>query len=355
MDDGAHRRAGGGRTDMRKRMKFHEVRYPKIGVSKSGNSEEQSLAMPASAQAASEPTHGEIYIPKETPEEIERRERRENELIRIARMHGSNIPGREDVIEVKNERTHYDGSRTGCNIEDSLIMLTDIKTGFFRACVEKNGGGWYGYPNPQHLERYGLSPYEYNKRKFKEEHIPVVKARESENLVVGLIYRKAYHRATAVSPGFGKSAEILVQECWFKCYLPWTCLERDISRSVEVANNILQELEPEITELAKIVEAKIKAERRLCKAASEYGNDAPFGPDGVPEWVDLPMPQTRDELNRLGALYNEDRAADRRVKEKEDAHDQGKIGPKGSYSLPDVWDRETTLEDLQKRVATGSP
>ena len=355
MDDGTHGRAGGGRTDMRKRKKFHEVRYPKRRVSKSGNSEEQSLAMPASAQAASELTHGEIYIPKETPEEIEKRERRENNLIRIARMHGCNIPDREDVIEVKSERTHYDRSWTGCNIEDSLIMLTDIKTGFFRKCVEKNGGGWYGYPNREHLERYGLSPYEYNKRKFKEEHIPVVEARESENLVVGLIYRKAYHRATAVSPNFGKSAEILVQECWFKCYLPWRCLDRDIPRSIEVANNILQELKPEIVEQAKAIQSKIKAEIRLRKATGEYDDDAVFGPDGVLEWVDLPIPRTSDELNGLKAIYEEDREADRRVKEKQDAHDQGKIGPIGSYSADDVWDRETSLEDLRKQVTERTP
>ena len=66
---------------------------------------------------------------------------------------------------------------------------------------------------------------------------------------------------------------------------------------------------------------------------------------------DLPIPKTRDELNRLEVFYEEDRAADRRVKEKQDAHDQGTIGPKVSYSIPDVWDRETSLEDLQKRVA----
>lgn len=333
---------------MRKRKKFHELRYPKRGVSKNQSPTEHTQGTVLLPPAATQSTSGENYIHEENRAEIERRE---NGLIRIARMHGSNIPDREDVIEVKSERMHYDRSWTGCKIEDSLIMLTDIKTGFFRKCVEKHGGGWYGYPNRQHLERYGLSPYEYNKRKFKEEHIPVVEARESENLVVGLIYRKAYHRATAVSPGFGKSAEILVQECWFKCYLPWTCLERDISRSVEVANNILQELAPESAEQAKTIQSKIKAELKLRKASREYDDDVVFGPDGVPEWVDLPIPRTSEELNGLEVFYEEDRAADRRVKEKQKAHDQGKIGPKGSYSINDVYNRQISLEDLQKRVA----
>ena len=143
----------------------------------------------------------------------------------------------------------------------------------------------------------------------------------------------------------------MVQECWFKCYLPWHCLERDIPRSVEVANKILKVLEPEIKEQAQAVQAKIKAELKLRKASGEYDDDVALGPAGVPEWVDLPIPQTTDELNRLETFYDEDRAADRRVKEKKDAHDEGKIGPIGSYRADDVWDRETSLEELQKRVA----
>ena len=237
---------------MKKRKKFHELRYPNRGVSKGRNSAEQTLAMPASATqkrktteailpapAASESTSGKIYYPKETPEEIERRER---ELRRISRLYGVNVPEPEDVKEVENRREQYDGSRMmGASLEDSLIILTDIETGFFRECVEAGGGGWYGDPNHQHLERYGLNPDAYNERAFKAEHIPVVAEGERDNLAVRLVYRKAYHRSTANIPAFGKSVKIFVQECWFKCYLPWACLERDIPRSVDVANKILQE------------------------------------------------------------------------------------------------------------------
>ena len=335
---------------MSKRKKFHELRYPKSGALTGRKSVKQKRETVSPSPAAPESTSGEIYDSETTPTEIERRE---GNLTRIARMHGGNVPDPEDEKKVENRRGGYDGSgMIGHNLKDSLIILTDIETGFFKECVEKDGGGWYGDPNRSHLERYGLSPYEHNKRKFKEEHIPVVKTRERENLVVRLTYRKAYHRATASNPAFGKSTGIFVQECWFKCYLPWSCLERDIPRSVEVANNILRELEPEITEQAKIVQTKIKAELRLRKASGEYDDDVVSGPAGVAEWVELPIPKTRDELNGLEAFYEEDRAADRRVKEKEDAHDQGKIGPIGSYSILDVWDGETSLEDLQKQVAT---
>ncbi len=344
---------------MKKRKKFHELRYPNRGVSKGRNSPEQTLAMPASATqkrktteailpapAASESTSGKICFPEVTPEQIERSDRG---LRRISRLHGVNVPEPEDEKKVENPRACYDGSMIiGDSVEDSLIILTDIETGFFRECVQANdGGGWYGGSNCRHLERYGLSPYE----PFKEQHIPVFEERERDNLLVGLIYRKAYHRSTANIPAFGKSVKILVQECWFKCYLPWRCLERDIPRSVDVANNILQELEPEITKQAQIVQTKIKTELRLRKASGEYDGDAVFGPAGVSGWAALPVPMTRDELNGLEAFYEEDRTADRRVNEKSDAHDKGTLGPKWSYGLNDVWDRETSLEDLQKRLA----
>ena len=332
---------------MKKRKKFHELRYPNRGVSKGRNSAEQTLAMPASATqkrkttkavlpapAASESTSGKIYFPEVTPEQTEWRER---ELRRISRLHGVNVPEPEDVKEVENPRAFYDGSMMiGASLEDSLIILTDIGTGFFRECVEAGGGGWYGYPNHQHLERYGLNPGAYNERAFKAEHIPVVAEGERENLAVRLVFRKAYHRSTANIPAFGKSVKIFVQECWFKCYLPWSCLERDIPRSVDVANNILHELEPEITKQAQIVQPKIKAELRFRKASGEYDGDAVIGPAGVPEWADLPVPKTRDELNGLEAFYEEDRAADCRRKEKWDAHDKRTLGPQGSYSLDDV-------------------
>lgn len=349
MDDGAYRRSRGGRTEMSKRKKFHELRYPKSGVLRGRKSAKQAKETVIPYPVASESTSGEIDV----SEEIEREERRMRGVTRIARMHGGNVPDPEDVKIVENRRGGYDGSgMIGHSLKDSLIMLTDIETGFFRECVAKDGGGWYGDPNHSHLEKYGLNPRVYNERALKAEHLPVVQEREREDLLLRLIYRKAYHRATANIPVFGKSTGILVQECWFKCYLPWTCLDRNIPRSVEVANKILQELEPEITQQAQTVQAKIKAELKLRKASGEYDDDVALGPAGVPEWVDLPIPQTRDELNRLEAFYEEDRAADRRVKDKEDAHDQGKIGPIGSYSADDVWDRETSLEDLQKQVAT---
>ena len=334
---------------MSKRKKFHEVRYPKSGVLRGRKSAKQTKETVLPYPAASESTSGEIDVSEETPDEIEKRQWRERELTRIIRLNGGNYPDPEDEKRVDNRRERYDGSGM---IDHSLIILTDIETGFFSECVEADGGGWYGYPNCSHLEKYGLNPRVYNERALKAEHLPVVQEHERENLLLRLIYRKAYHRATATIPAFGKSTGILVQECWFKCYLPWACLERDIPRSVEVANKILRELESEIKEQAQTVQAKIKAELRLRKSSGEYDDDVALGPAGDPEWVDLPIPKTRDELNRLEAFYEEDRAADRRVKEKEDAHDQGKIGPKGSYSADDVWDRETSLEDLQKQVAT---
>ena len=110
------------------------------------------------------------------------------EVTRILRMHGANIPDPEDVMEVENRRMSYDGSAT---LGDSLIILTDIETGFFRQCVTEGGGGWYGRPNRRHLEKYGLNSHEYNKSAFKEEHIPVVEERERDNLVVRLIYRES--------------------------------------------------------------------------------------------------------------------------------------------------------------------
>ena len=63
------------------------------------------------------------------------------------------------------------------------------------------------------------------------------------------------------------------------------------------------------------------------------------------------MPSNRDELNGLEALYEADRAADRRCKEKWAAHHKKKIGPLGTYNLEDLLDRETSLEDLRKRAA----
>ena len=126
-------------------------------------------------------------------------------LRRILRMHGFNVPDPEDEKEVENRRKSYDGSDT---IDDSLIILTDIETGFFRECVAADGGGWYGYPNQKHLERYGLNPGAYNERAFKAEHIPVVEGRERDNLVVRLIYRRAYHRSTANITALGKSVDI---------------------------------------------------------------------------------------------------------------------------------------------------
>ena len=239
---------------MSKRKKFHEVRYPKSGVLRGRKSTEQTKETVLPSPAASDSTSSEIYVSEATPEEIERRK---GNVRRIARLHGANIPDPEDEENVEDRREGYDGSEMiGHSLKDSLIILTDIETGFFRKCVEADGGGWYGYPNRRHLERYGLNAYHHDKRKFKEEHISVVEAKERENLVVQLAYRKAYHRATGNIPVCGTSTGIYVQECWFKCYLPWTCLERNILRSVEVANNILKELEPEITEQAKIVQTK---------------------------------------------------------------------------------------------------
>ena len=84
-------------------------------------------------------------------------------------------------------------------------------------------------------------------------------------------------------------------------------------------------------------------------ASGEYDDDAIFGLAGVPEWAALPVPTTRDELIGLEALYDEDRAADRRVKEKWDAHFKRPLGPVGSYSLDDLLDREISFEDMQKR------
>ena len=344
MDDGTYRGFGGRHREMRKRKKFHEVRYPKSRVLRGRNSAKQTKETVLPSPAASDSTSSEINVSEETPEV---RAKREAGVLRIIRMHGGNVPDPEEEIEVKNGRQHYDGSWTGCKIEDSIIILTDIETGFFRECVEADGGGWYGQSNQLKLEKYGLRRHD----RIRKEHIPQVEERERDNLLLRLIYRKAYHRATANIPAFGKSAEILVQECWFKCYLPWRCLDRDIPRSVEVAKNILQDLAPEITEQAKIVQTKIKAELRLRKVSGEYNNDVVLGPAGVPGWTALPEPKTRDELNRLEAFYEENRVAKRRVKEKQDAHFKKKIGPVGSYGADDVWDKETSLEDLQKRIA----
>lgn len=195
MDDGAHGRARGGHTAMRKLKKFHELRYPNRGASKNQSPTEQSQGAVVPSSAASESIVGENCIHEENRAEIERRE---NGLIRIAQMHGDIVPDPKDENKVENRRKDYDGSgMIGHSLEDSLIMLTDIETKFFRECVEKDGGGWYGYPNKQHLARYGLNPNAYNERKFKEEHIPVVQERERDNLLLRLIYRKAYHRATS--------------------------------------------------------------------------------------------------------------------------------------------------------------
>ncbi len=342
MDDGAHGRARGGHTAMRKRKKFHEVRYPQKRVSNGRNADTAPSGTPTAEtkdiEAGSMPPWEDADTTASDAEEF-----------RTLRINGINAPDRADVIEVENGRKYFDGSWIGRKIDDNIIILTDIETGFFRECVEADkGGGWYGNSNSLDLEKYGLGPHD----RIRTEHIPQVEEAEREDLLVRLIYRKAYHRATAHIAEFGKSTEILVQECWFKCYLPWPCLERDIPRSVEVANNILQELEPEVNEQVKIVQPKIKAEMKLRKASGEYDlTDLLLVPDGVPQWTMLPKPSNRDELNELEAFYEEDRAADRRVKEKQDARDQGKIGPMGSYSFHDVWDRETTLEDLQKRVA----
>ena len=329
---------------MRKRKKFHELRYPQKEASKGRTPASQTPALPTSGTEKRETTDIKKYsmIGRGDADQS----KHDVEVMRILRMHGANIPDPEDVMEVENRRMSYDGSDT---LDDSLIILTDIETGFFRQCVTGGGGGWYGRPNRRHLEKYGLNPHEYNKSAFKEEHIPVAEERERENLVVRLIYRKAYHRSTANITAFGKSVDIFVQECWFKCYLPWHCLPRDIPHSVEVAKNILQDLEPEIIEEAKIVQPKIKAELRRRKASGDYDGDAVLAPAGVPDWAVLPVPKTRDELNGLEALYDEDRAADRRVKEKWDAHFKRPLGSVGSYSLDDLLDREVSFEDMQKR------
>lgn len=324
---------------MRKRKKFHAVRFPQKGAYKAGNRTSQTPAKPQTV------TQNKVKTVRRSDAD---RPKLDSDALRVLRMHGFNVPDPPDEKIIENGRTTLEEIFVKNKLEDSLIILTDIETGFFRRCVDAaEGGGWYGRSNNLRLDEYGLSSNE----RITKEHIPEVEEWERENLLVRLIYRKAHHRATAHIAAFGKSVKMLVQECWFKCYLPWPCLERDIPRSVEVANNILQELEPEVKEQVKIVQPKIKAEMKLRKASGEYDGDAFFAPTGVPRWADLPPPETRGELNRLQLFYEEDRAANHRFKEKQDAHDKGKIGPKGSYSINDVYNREISLEDLQKRAA----
>lgn len=283
---------------MRKRKKFHEVRYPKRVVSKGGAPSSLTPGMAASGTNVEETTDIEngsmIWSGDEDQPE------RDEASLRFSRICGINVPDPEDEIKVINHRKPYDASEGG-RIEDCIIMLTDIETGFFRQCVEsKDGGGWYGDSNRLDVEKYGLNQYDT----LKTEHMPVVEEREREDLVVRLIYRKAYHRATADIYAFGKSVEIFVQDCWFKCYLPWPCLPRDIPQSVDVANNILQRLEPEIKEQVKIVQPKIKAELRRRKSSGEYELDAMFSQVGLKHWVELPVPSNRDELDELEAFYD---------------------------------------------------
>lgn len=325
---------------MRKRKKFHEVRYPQKRVSNGRNAD----TAPSGTTRETTDVEDGAMPPWEDADTTES----DAEEFRFLRISGHNIPDRADVIEVENLRKNFDGSWMGGEIEDNIIILTDIETGFFRECVEADkGGGWYGTSNSLHLEKYGLGPHD----RIRTEHIPQVDEAEREDLLVRLIYRKAYHRATAHIVGFGKSTEILVQECWFKCYLPWPCLERDVPRSVEVANNLLQELEPEVTEQAKIVQPKIKAEMKLRKASGEYDLTGIIVPKGVTLWAGLPVPRNRDELNGLEAFYEEDRAADRRHSEKWEALCQDKIGAPGTFGINDLFDRNISLEDLQKKVA----
>ena len=330
---------------MRKRKKFHEMRYPQKRVSNGRNADTAPSRTPTRETTDIEDGAMPTWeAPDATTSDAEE--------FRFLRISGHNIPDRADEIEVENGRKDYDGSWMGGKIEDNIIILTDIETDFFRECVEADkGGGWYGDSNSLDLEKYGLEPHD----RIRTEHIPLVEEAEREDLLVRLIYRKAYHRATANIAEFGKSTDILVQECWFKCYLPWPCLERDIPRSVEVANNILQESQPEVTEQAKIVQPKIKAEMKLRKASGEYDLTGIIVPEGVAKWTALPVPRNRDELNGLEAFYEEDRAADRRNREKWEAHCQKKIGPPWTYSFDDLLDRNISLEDLRKQVAERDP
>ena len=160
---------------MRKRKKFHEVRYPQKGASKSRNG-----AIVTSGTETMKTT--DIEDGSMTPWEDADTRKSDAEEFRFLRISGFNVPDRADEIEVENGRRNYNGSWTGGEIENCIIMLTDVETGFFRECVEKDGGGWYGSPNHRHLERYGLNPRAVNESKFRAEHIPVVEEREREDL-----------------------------------------------------------------------------------------------------------------------------------------------------------------------------